>query len=29
VYDRATAEAKISAVEKVFPWLRQLTQTKK
>lgn len=29
VYDRATAEAKIRAVEKVFPWLRQLTQTKK
>ena len=29
VYDRATAEAKIRTVEKVFPWLRQLTQTKK
>lgn len=27
VYDRATAEAKIAAVEKVFPWLRQLTRT--
>lgn len=29
VYDRPTAEAKIQAVEKVFPWLRQLTQTRK
>ena len=29
VYDRAIAEAKIRAVEKVFPWLRQLTQTTK
>jgi HEPN domain-containing protein len=29
VYDRATAEAKIRAVEKVFPWLRQLTGTRK
>jgi len=29
VYDRVTAEQKIATVEKVFPWLRQLTQTKK
>ncbi len=28
VYDRATAQSKIKAVEKVFPWLRQLTKTK-
>lgn len=29
VYDRATAESKIGAVDQVFPWLRQLTRTKK
>lgn len=29
VYDRATAEQKVATVEKVFPWLRQLTKTKK
>ena len=29
VYDRATAESKIGTVEKVFPWLRQLTRTRK